>query len=115
MVLAMTSQDKPILIYDGDCNFCQHWVGRWRHVTEDRVDYTPSSLVSERYPDISNENFSQSVQLVEPDGSVSHGAEAILRALACVPGRQWPLALYRHLPGFAFIAEKVYQFVANRR
>jgi lipase maturation factor 1 len=55
------------------------------------------------------------VQLVEPDGAVSSGAEAVFRALASAPGQEWLLRWYRRSALFARVSEAVYQFVARNR
>ncbi|QPJ66488.1 MAG: DUF393 domain-containing protein [Candidatus Nitrohelix vancouverensis] len=113
----MATIGKPLLIYDGDCGFCLFWIERWGHVTADRVDYAPYQEVASRFPNISREQFEKSVQLVEPDGSVYAGAEAVFRALSHAPGAlaKWPLGCYRKLPGASRVCEAVYRAVANRR
>jgi len=111
----MESQNRPVLIYDGDCNFCRRWVNRWRHVTQDRVDYLSSQEAARLFPHISPEKFQASVQLVQPDGSVYDGAEAVFRALACNPKHGWPLWLYRRVPAVAVGTEFLYRFVARNR
>ena len=106
---------RPLLIFDGACTFCRSWVARWQHATGDRVDYAPSQEVAEQFPEIPRARFNEAVVLIEPDGRVSHGAEAVLRALAVAPGRTWPLALYLHTPGFAPLADLLYRTVAHNR
>src|SRR5882724_9890189 len=92
---------KPLLIWDADCNFCRKWIGRWRLLTGDRVEYATSIAVADRFPGIPREEFARSVQLVETDGKIYRGAEAVFRALAHAPGRGWALAAYRRIPGVA--------------
>ena len=111
----MTSQNRPVLLYDGDCNFCYHWIARWRHVTGDRVDYLPSQEVAHQFPNISPEKFETSVQLVQPDGSVHAGAEAVFRVLAYNPDYGWPLWMYLKIPGVASVTEFLYRLVARNR
>ncbi len=111
----MKTQNKPVLIFDGDCNFCRRWIARWSHVTEGRVDYLPSQEAAPLIPYISPAQFQASVQLIEPDGSVYEGAEAVFRTLAYNPNYGWPLWLYRRVPGVAMVAEFLYRFVARRR
>jgi len=111
----MEYQNRPVLIYDGDCNFCRRWVNRWRHVTLDRVEYLSSQEASSRFPHISPEQFQTSVQLVQPDGTVTDGAEAVFRTLACNPNHGWALWLYRRIPAVAGVTEFLYRFVARHR
>src|SRR5689334_18700523 len=67
---------RPLLVYDGDCGFCRGWVGRWRGITGDRVEYRPSQEVSGRFPEVGDEGFAARVWLIEPDGRANGGARA---------------------------------------
>ncbi len=111
----MGPPSKPLLIWDGDCDFCRAWIARWQRVTGDRLDYAPYSEVASQFPEIPRERFERAVQLVEPDGTWSQGAEAVFRSLAHAPGNGWPLWLYRRLPGFAAASEWCYRRVARHR
>ncbi len=106
---------RPLLIYDGDCNFCRRWVGRWRQITGDAVDYAPSQTAGEQYPEIDPARFREAVQLIEPTGEVFSGAQAVFRTLAKAPRRGWPLMLYRRVPGVPALSEAAYAFVAAHR
>lgn len=108
---------KPLLVFDGDCNFCAIWIRRWRHITGDRLDYLPfqDSSVSTRFPEVPREQFESSVQLLESNGEVYSGAEAAFRALAHNPREQWLLEWYTHSAVFARTSERVYRFVARHR
>ncbi|HTV76122.1 MAG TPA: DCC1-like thiol-disulfide oxidoreductase family protein, partial [Candidatus Baltobacteraceae bacterium] len=108
---------KPLLVFDGDCNFCTLWIRRWRQITGEAVDYLPAQdpQVVQRFPEIPREQFQKSVQLIEPDGTVFSGAEAVFRALAKNPKWQWPLGIYDRSPAFAKITERSYEFVAGHR
>src|SRR5271154_5232207 len=68
---------KPLLVFDGDCNFCTLWIRRWQQMTGDSVDYLPSqdSHIKEQFPEIPREEFQSSVQLIETDGAIYSGAE----------------------------------------
>src|SRR5258706_13142999 len=90
---------KPVLVYDGDCGFCLEWIARGRIATGDRVDYAPYQEVAARFPDIPRERFAQAVQLHEPGGRGSSGAEAGFRARSYARGRGGLAWLYRHVPG----------------
>ena len=106
---------KSVLIYDGECSFCMRWVNRLKHVTQDQVDYLASKDAFERFPQITIEDYERSVQWVDLEGNVFEGAEAIFRALACVPGKKWPLWIYQNIPGFSLAAEWVYKTFARNR
>ena len=59
--------------------------------------------------------FQRAVQYVGPDGKIASGAEAALLTLSHADGKGFWLMLYRHVPGFAAIAERMYAFVASHR
>ncbi|MFP6626822.1 MAG: lipase maturation factor family protein [Deltaproteobacteria bacterium] len=105
---------KPVFVYDGDCDFCRVWIERWRELTGEAVDYRPYQQAAADFPHIPAEDFVRAAHLVEPDGSVSEGAEAVFKALALVEGRGWLLKLYA-LPGFARAASAVYRAVSSHR
>ena len=107
--------DRPILIYEGNCSFCHIWVRYWQKLTADKVDYAPSQVVAPRFPEISSEEFRKSVWLVFPDGRRFSGAEAVFHLMQAGCGTAWPLALYQHVPGFAFLAEGIYRQIARHR
>lgn len=111
----MIAPRKVVLVYDGDCGFCRFWVARWKRVTEDRVDYAPYQEAGGRFPEISPERFARSIQLIEPAGMATEGAEAAFRALAYNPSWRGPLWAYNHIPGVRAAAEGVYRWVARRR
>ncbi|MFQ5742330.1 MAG: lipase maturation factor family protein [Acidobacteriota bacterium] len=106
---------KPILIYDGDCRFCRIWVDYWKSLAGDVVGLAPSQEVASRFPQIPQQAFESSVQLVLPDGKVVGGAEAVFRVLQMVPGRRWLLGAYERLPGFRPLSEWAYRLAAGHR
>lgn len=109
------NSSSPILIYDGDCGFCVYWALYWQKLTGNQVTYRPYQRVSSRYPTIPIEEFQRAVQYVTPDGKISSAAEASFLTLSHAPGKSFWLTLYRKLPGFAFISEKTYGFIASHR
>jgi predicted DCC family thiol-disulfide oxidoreductase YuxK len=108
---------KPLLVFDGDCHFCTLWIRRWQQLTGDAVDYLPSQdeRIAVHFSEIPREWFQTAVQLIEPDGTVYSGAEAVFRALAKNPKRQWPLRAYEKIPAVARVTECAYHFVADHR
>ena len=109
---------KPLLVFDGDCDFCRTWVARWRRIVGDGVDYEPFQAAGVRFPTIPRSRFRQAVQLIAPDGEVFAGAEAVFRTLALAPGRpggrRW-LAAYLHVPGARPVFDWGYRWVADHR
>ncbi|MCK6456768.1 MAG: lipase maturation factor family protein [Phycisphaerae bacterium] len=111
----MTGHDRPVMIYDGDCDFCRSWIARWQALSGDRIDYAAFQHVAERFPQISADEFRREVKLVEPDGTVYGGAAAVYRALRDVPGRGWLERAYQRVPGFALLSDLAYRWIADHR
>ncbi len=108
---------KPLLVFDGDCQFCRRWIARWKNATGDAVDYIPfqDPSVASRFPEIPPADFAEAVHLIRPDGSVSRGAEAVFRSLAEGGRHRWLLRVYQKTPAFADLSELLYEEVALHR
>lgn len=108
---------RPLVIYDGDCAFCGRWVSYWQQLTGTRVEYRPyqDATVLKAFPEIPPTDLETAVHLVEPDGMVYRGAEAVLRIEAkSARGGRW-LRWYEASSAFAWLAEKLYRLVARHR
>lgn len=105
---------RPLLIFDGDCGFCRAWIARWRQWTGAAVDYAPYQEVADQFPHIPREAFDRAVHLVEPDGTVTRAAEAVLRALEW-GGRTAGARCYRRSRWVRGLAEAAYAWVADHR
>jgi len=104
------------MIYDGDCNFCTLWIHRWQQATGQVIDYLPfqDTRVAEQFPGLS-ERFETAVHLIETNGLVYSGAEAVFRALATQPRKRWLLNWYQRSPALARATEWSYRQVACHR
>ena len=118
-----TPPKKPLLVFDGDCGFCRHWIRRWRQRTGEVVEYLPAQDEinlgkRESVYDVAK-NLERmllfTVQLIETDGEVFSGAEAVFRTLTYGQARPWPLRAYQFSPVFAKSSEWAYRMVANHR
>lgn len=112
-----TPPPKPLMVYDGDCNFCMLWIRRWQQTTGDHVDYLPAQdpRIPAQFPEIPREQYDTAVQLIESDGAVYSGAEAVFRTLAHSSNYQWPLRTYENSAAFAGLTEWAYGLVARNR
>jgi len=105
------------MLYDGSCRFCVLWVRRWMQTTGGAVDYLAfqDERAAQLYPELPREGLEAAVHLVEKDGAVYGGAEAVFRSLAANPSWGWTLRLYEGSPWLARTAERCYRFVAGHR
>ncbi|MGH8769839.1 MAG: lipase maturation factor family protein [Burkholderiales bacterium] len=106
---------QPLIVYDGDCAFCEYWARYWKCLAEGRFAIAPFQKVGDDYPQISVQEFRRAVQYIAPEGKIAAGAEASFLALSHAEGRGFWLWLYRNLPGFAFASENTYNFIAAHR
>jgi predicted DCC family thiol-disulfide oxidoreductase YuxK len=112
---AQAGGSRPRLVFDGDCAFCGYWARYWQKLTGDSVDYKTYQEVAPQYPAIPVADFRRAVQYFGPDGRHASAAEASFLTLSHARGKGFWLALYRRLPGFAFILELAYAFIATHR
>jgi predicted DCC family thiol-disulfide oxidoreductase YuxK len=90
-------------------------VGRWQTRAGGRFDVVPYQDAAARFPTLPVEFFRQAVRLIEPDGRVSSGAEAVFRGLALAPDGGRLLRAYERVPGFRPLADGLYNLVADHR
>src|SRR5262245_55391872 len=107
--------EKPLLIWDGNCDFCRLWIERWRETTADNVDCITGHEAASRFPEISPDEFNRSLVLIQKDGTVFFGAQAVYRSLSYRRSRQWLAWSYDHIPGFAAVSETGYGLIARHR
>jgi len=70
------SHDRPVMVYDGDCGFCQRWILRWQKITGDKIQYVPYQFFAiddkeklRDFPKISIDDCRKAVQFALPDGT----------------------------------------------
>jgi predicted DCC family thiol-disulfide oxidoreductase YuxK len=106
---------KPLLIWDGDCDFCRLWIERWRQMTAGKIDYVTYQKAADHFPEIPTGQFDRSLVLIQPDGTAVFAAEAVYRSLANRRSREWLSWSYGHIPGFAAVSETGYGLIARHR
>lgn len=103
------------MIFDGDCNFCRHWIARWQRLTGPRADYGEFQRLAAQFPEIPVAAFPEAVHWVEPDGRVFRGADAVFRLYDFAGSPPWYLRWFRRVPGFWMSARAAYALVARQR
>jgi predicted DCC family thiol-disulfide oxidoreductase YuxK len=106
---------KPLLVWDGECDFCRLWIARWRVITGSEVDYAPYQEVADRFPEIPRDEFKRAIAFIQPDGATFFAAEAVYCSLRYRSSKKWLAWAYRHVPGFAAVSELAYKFLARHR
>jgi predicted DCC family thiol-disulfide oxidoreductase YuxK len=107
---------RPVLVYDGACRFCVSQAQRLARLAGGRVrlESFRDPGVLERHPGLTREACEQAAQLVEPDGHVRSGAEAVVHALALRAGLA-PLRWLYRLPVVQQLFDLGYRLVARNR
>jgi len=106
---------KPLLIWDGECDFCRLWIERWREIAAGKVDYATYQEAANQFPEIPVEQFKRAMAFIEPDGETFFAAKAVYRSLRYRSSKRWLAWSYDHIPGFAAISETAYKFISHHR
>lgn len=107
-------RDRAVLIYDGDCAFCQSCVNLLRRIGPDaeivawQLTDLPALGVSER-------QAADAVQWVGVDGVARSGHEAVAGALISAEGVWKVIGRMLLLPGFSWLAARAYRLIAGNR
>ena len=115
MIRVSNPPQKCTFFWDGDCHFCRRWVERWQQATGDTVEYIPFQQIGDRFAEIPRPELERAATLIETDGAVYSGAQAVFRALRCRSSRRWLSWSYEHVPGFAATSELFYKLISRNR
>ena len=106
---------RPILVWDGECNFCRLCAERFDSHIENKVDLIPYQSLHQKWPQAPAEDYASAVFLLTPEGKSYRAAAAIYRFYAEYPWRGWAFWAYKRFRWFAVLSEWGYRFVANNR
>lgn len=105
---------KPVLVYDGDCGFCTTCVHLLERIGPD-AEIVAWQLTDLAGLGLTEEQAADAVQLVQIDGRVRSGHEAIAAVLNTA-GWIWRIAgRALLLPGISWIAARAYRLIADNR
>jgi predicted DCC family thiol-disulfide oxidoreductase YuxK len=105
---------KPVLVYDGDCAFCTTCVRLLERIGPD-AEIVAWQLTDLAALGMTEEQAADAVQLVQIDGTVRSGHEAVAAVLGSA-GRIWRAAgRALLLPGISWIAARAYRLIADNR
>jgi predicted DCC family thiol-disulfide oxidoreductase YuxK len=110
----VSSRDRPLLLYDGDCAFCTTCARVLGRIGPD-TEIVPWQFTDLAELGVTEEQATEAVQWVGTDGTVRSEHEAIAATLNTA-GRIWKIAGRTVLlPGISWLAAKVYRLVADNR
>ncbi len=101
------------MIFDGDCGFCTASVNVIRRWIRPDCDIEPWQFTAIEEFDLTAEECTTAVQFVTGDRSVYSGSRAVMQMLRTAP-LPWPvLGAIGDAPGVAFVADRVYRWIAT--
>lgn len=105
-----------VVVWDDQCSFCRRWVEVVRRVDAlAALRFVGLSHSEEYLPlGVSPERADRAIQLVEPDGRIREGYDAVRGIVSVIPGGHL-VAPLMGLPGLPAIGDRVYRRVAARR
>jgi predicted DCC family thiol-disulfide oxidoreductase YuxK len=116
MALVTTAPGHDVILYDGYCRLCRGGAKQLEALlgaqgTELRSFRDEGVLAA--FPGVLPERCEKAMQLVQADGHVYEGAEAIVQAL----GRRWwgKLLFVYYVPGLRQLADGLYGVIARYR
>ena len=110
------SISRNTLIYDADCGFCQNGVDKLKSIMGGTIDYLPRTELKDGDYGIDSDSSTRAIQFIVIENNqyiVYSAAEAVFRAVASKLG--FLLWCYKYLPGFAWVSEQIYLWVAANR
>ena len=111
------STQRPIVVYDGECQFCRRQTERIRRYDRhDRLECVPRQTpwLTDRFPELADDDFNTGMRLIMPDGRIYVGADSVHQIVRQLPVLSWFAWLYR-VPGLHALARVGYAWVAARR
>jgi predicted DCC family thiol-disulfide oxidoreductase YuxK len=81
-----------------------------------QVEVGPLQSLADRFPDLTPEDVNREITLVDWDGTVRGGVDALVRlAELGTPWLGWPLRRFYKLPLLRQLADQTYAWVAQNR
>jgi len=108
---------RPVIVYDGDCPFClKHVDGMKRRDSGNVFEYQPRQApgLEERFPRITEGDFNSGMRLIDTDGSISIGADAVYNIARRLDGWRHLAWMYR-IPLLNSICRGAYAWIARNR
>jgi predicted DCC family thiol-disulfide oxidoreductase YuxK len=106
---------RPVLVFDGECDFCQSCVRFAERITAREFTSVAYQIADLAALGLRANDCADAVQWVAVDGEITSAHEAVASVLRHA---RWPWPLVGRVmlwPGVRGVAERVYQRVARRR
>lgn len=108
-------EEKPILVWDGACGFCNYWVTRWEQISEGKINFQTYQKIAEQFRDIPLKEFKKASRLITTEGRVYSGPDsAYMSYYISNPKSPWH-RWYVHHKWFQKLSDSGYNFIAKHR
>jgi len=112
------AQDKPVVVFDGECPFCIKQIERFKSLDLDKqLEFVPRQApdLLLRFPVLAQANFDSGMRFIATDGNVDVGADAVYQICKRLPSLRGLAGLYP-FPVIKQISQLVYACIsANRK
>ena len=108
-------ENRPLLIYDGECEFCVKYACKFKAMTGRLITFIPLQNLPVDYEYVSRAACLKSVQFIDGNNRVSKGAEAIFQLFHTAKKASFLCTFYRRIPIFRVFTEFIYSWIARNR
>jgi len=115
--MSIPPRPLPLVLYDGECGFCTSSMRRWIIAGNGRLEFSAVQDGAGEAYGFPSDRPMGAVHLIEVDGRIRRGAEAVFRMMALCgsfPGNvAW--SMYQRTTLFRILSNWGYMWVAERR
>ncbi|MER5618857.1 MULTISPECIES: DCC1-like thiol-disulfide oxidoreductase family protein [unclassified Streptomyces] len=107
---------RPLLVFDGDCAFCQAAIQQIRDRARPQMLAAPWQSLPEPLIRPHLQRLDREVLLLDGETALCGGASALARFLGSSPARSYRgMALFLRIPVVSLLARQIYRWVADNR
>ena len=108
---------RSVVVYDGECSFCRRQIARiQRSDRANQFEYVARQAVGleQRFPRLAEGDFNTGMRLIDPEGRIHVGADAVYEIARRLPAWRRLAWVYR-LPIAHRLVRLVYKWIAAHR
>lgn len=106
---------KPVLVWDGECDFCNFWKSHWEKITGSTVQYKKYQEIAGHFKDIPISAFKKASHFIDLDGKVYSGPDSAYKSYQYANRKVWLHPLYTRNLLFRNLSDYVYNYIAKNR
>lgn len=110
---------KPVLLYDAESRLARARVAQWRTATRQEVEYIPYTDSWGTFPESwgrpPQPTHATLFHFIDREGTVFHGAAAVVQLYRCSPDQRWRARAYDRIPVVRRLWDGAYEWMAAHR